>query len=139
MQITMIDRDHHISYGGCGIPYLLGDEIRSSDELRETPAGVRRSPEYFKKAKGIDVLVEHEVTRIVRDQKTVQVKDLNTGAMTELPYDKLVLACGSTPAPASFPGVDLEGVYRLTCLDEAEEQTVTPGDDSDRQPSPHES
>jgi len=120
MQITMIDRGHYISYGGCGMPYLLGDEIRSSDELRETPAGVLRSPEFFKKSKGIDVLVEHEVTRIDRDKKTVEVKDLNSGAVTEMPYDKLVLACGSTPAPASFPGADLDGVYRLTCLDEAE-------------------
>ena len=120
MQITMIDRGQHISYGGCGMPYLIAGDVESTDHLRETPAGVVRSPAFFKKSKNIDVLVQHEVTHIDPVAKHVEVVHLPSGDVTLLPYDKLVLAVGSTPMRPELPGIELGNVLNLACLDDAD-------------------
>ena len=45
--VTMIDENINISFGGCGIPYYVSGEINSLDALRSTTYGTVRTPEYF--------------------------------------------------------------------------------------------
>ena len=121
MEITIVDRDKYVSYGGCGMPYLIGGEIESKGELMETPGGVVRTPPFFKKSKNIDVLARHEALRIDRTTKKVEVKNLKTGEVFALDYDKLVLATGSSCKRPAIPGVDLANVHVLACLSDAEQ------------------
>lgn len=95
--VTVIDRGKFISYGACGMPYFVSGDIGSADKLRETAYGVIRDPEFFRKAKGLDVVIETEVESIDRDARKVICKSLATGQTSEYPYDKLVLATGATP------------------------------------------
>ena len=53
--VTMIDENINISFGGCGIPYYVSGEINSLDALRSTTYGTVRTPEYFEH-KGVHTL-----------------------------------------------------------------------------------
>ena len=94
--VTMIDENINISFGGCGIPYYVSGEINSLDALRSTTYGTVRTPEYFEH-KGVHTLNQTRVTAIDRAAKTVTAKNLVTGEEKALPYDRLIIATGSTP------------------------------------------
>lgn len=95
--VTVIDRGKFISYGACGMPYLVSGDIETADKLRETAYGVIRDPDFFRKAKGLEVVVQTEVERIDRDARKVVCKSLLTGETQEYLYDKLILATGAIP------------------------------------------
>lgn len=82
--VTMIDENINISFGGCGIPYYVSGEINSLDALRSTTYGTVRTPEYFEH-KGVHTLNQTRVTAIDRASKTVTAKNLFTGEEKALP------------------------------------------------------
>ncbi|MFC1827173.1 FAD-dependent oxidoreductase [Thermodesulfobacteriota bacterium] len=110
-EVTVIDQDSLISYGGCGIPYFVSGDVSDEKELRSTSFHVVRDEVFFNDAKGVSMLTRTEALAIDRQTKTVQTKNLDTGEIKDLPYDKLVLATGSIPNRLQIPGVDLQGVY----------------------------
>ncbi|MCP4580859.1 MAG: FAD-dependent oxidoreductase [candidate division Zixibacteria bacterium] len=101
--ITVYQREKHISYGSCGLPYFASGDINSFDELTRTSYGVARSPGFFKNSKGFNVITEAEVVSIDREAKTVSVKMLETGEIFKHGYGKLVLATGANPIQPPFP------------------------------------
>ena len=110
-EITVIDSDNLISYGGCGIPYFVSGDVSDEKELRSTSFHVVRDEAFFNDAKGVTMLTRTKALAIDRQAKTVQAESLDTGEKNDLPYDKLVLATGSTPNRLQIPGADLQGVY----------------------------
>jgi NADPH-dependent 2,4-dienoyl-CoA reductase/sulfur reductase-like enzyme/rhodanese-related sulfurtransferase len=110
-EVTIIDQDSLISYGGCGIPYFVSGDVSDEKELRSTSFHVVRDEGFFRDAKGVTVLTRTRALAIDRAEKTVSIKQLDTGKTKTLPYDKLVLATGSTPNRLRIPGADLTGVY----------------------------
>jgi NADPH-dependent 2,4-dienoyl-CoA reductase/sulfur reductase-like enzyme/rhodanese-related sulfurtransferase len=118
--ITLLDKDNLISYGGCGIPYYVGGDINDLEELYSTSAHVIRDQDFFENCKGIKVRTQVEAISIDRKDMTVTIKDLQTNACERLPYDKLVLATGAMPIRPPFPGSNLENVFMLANLHEAE-------------------
>ena len=118
-QVTMIDKDSLISYGGCGIPYYISGDVGEAEQLMSTTFHMVRDPYFFRVAKGIDVLTRTEVQSIDRQAKTVHVRNLANDQEQDLPYDKLVLATGSSPNRIPIPGIELEGVFTVSSLNEA--------------------
>lgn len=112
-QVTIIEKGEWLSYGGCGLPYFLGATVKELKDLMATSWEAVRTPEFFKKAKDIDVLIGWEAVKIDRDNKRVEIKNVNTGETQELPYDKLVLATGAEPNTPPIEGVDAAGVFHL--------------------------
>ncbi len=110
-EVVIVDQDSLISYGGCGIPYFVSGDVSDEKELRSTSFHVVRDEGFFRDAKGVTMLTRTRALAIDRQAKTVKVKQLDTAEITELPYDKLVLATGAAPNRLQIPGVDLEGVY----------------------------
>ena len=106
-QITVYERDHDISYSGCGLPYFVGGEVADIDEL--TP----RDPAWFKARYDVDVRTGHEVVGIDAEARTVTVLDLATGRRFVDPYDELVLATGVRAVVPPIPGVDATGVFSV--------------------------
>ncbi len=119
IDITVIDRDSLISYGGCGIPYYVGGDVAELEGLYSTIAHVRRDVGFFKDVKGFKVLTRVEATRIKRAEKKVVVHYLDEDREDELEYDKLVLATGATPMRPPFPGSDLPRVHVVSNLHHA--------------------
>ncbi len=96
-EIVIYEKDHYISYSGCGMPYYIGGEVESADEL--TP----RDPAFFKSKYNVDIYISHEVLAISPEEKTVTVKNLTTGEVFTDYYDKLVIATG---AKATIPPIE---------------------------------
>lgn len=101
--ITVIDQGAYISYGACGMPYVVSGDIEDPDELRKTAYGVVRDPDFFRSAKGLDVVIKTVTEKIDREAKKVICKSLVSGETSEHAYDKLVLAMGASPI--MIPGV----------------------------------
>lgn len=118
-KVTMVDKDHLISYGGCGIPYFISGDVSDPGQLQETSFHILRDKEFFRQAKDIEVLTHTEALSIDRQQKQVLVKNLLTQKESVLPYDNLVLATGSRPKRLDIPGFDLDGVFAMSNMSAA--------------------
>ena len=117
--ITLIDQDDLISYGGCGIPYYVSGDVQDEKELRSTSFHMVRDEHFFEAAKGVRVRTSTRALAIDRKEKKVLVEDVRSGDKSEIPYDKLVLATGSRPNVLPIPGVDLNGVFTISSLHKA--------------------
>ena len=119
-EVTLVDENVYISYGGCGIPYYVSGEVQNLDDLRATPYHTIRDPEFFRAMKGVTVRNQTRALSIDRAAKTLLVKDVISGKEEELPYDKLVLATGASPRVPPVEGKDLKNVLSLTRLEAAD-------------------
>jgi len=106
-EIIMLERGEYISYANCGLPYHVGDVIRSRDALLVTKEAVMR--ERFK----VDVRTRNEAVAIDRANKTVRIKKVETGEEYTESYDKLVIATGSSPLRPRIPGIDSPRILTL--------------------------
>lgn len=106
-RITVYERDHDISYSGCGLPYFVGGEVETIDEL--TP----RDAAWFKDRYDVDVRTGHEVIAVDAAAQTVTVRDLATGKTFDDTYDELILATGVRSVVPPLPGVNLPGVFTV--------------------------
>lgn len=106
-QIVIYEKDSFISYSGCGMPYYIGGEVESADQL--TP----RDPACFKDKYNVDIFTQHEVLAIAPDAKTVTVRNLATGEVFDDHYDKLVIATGARATVPPIKGADAEHVFTL--------------------------
>jgi NADPH-dependent 2,4-dienoyl-CoA reductase/sulfur reductase-like enzyme/rhodanese-related sulfurtransferase len=104
-EIVIYERDSDISYSGCGLPYFVGGEVESIDEL--TP----RDPAWFANRYDIAIRTGHEVTAVDPTARTVSVTELGTGRAFTDTYDVLVLATGARPIVPNLPGVAAAGVF----------------------------
>lgn len=105
--IVLYERDSFISYSGCGMPYYLGGEVESAEEL--TP----RDPAFFKAKYNVDIFTRHEVLSVDSDKKSITVKNLFSGKEFTDTYDKLVLATGARAAVPPIKGTNGASVFTL--------------------------
>ncbi len=95
--VTVLDKGSVLSYAGCGLPYYVAGVVRDQRGLISSPAGDVRDPVFFRSVKNIHVRNQTEAVGIDRDNKQVRVRDLRNGGESWLPYDKLLIATGSSP------------------------------------------
>lgn len=118
-EVTVIEKNQLLSYSGCGLPYYISGEIKNHNELMATPVGIIRDSHFFKAVKDINILNQTLAESVDRAAKKVKAVNTITGQVTEIPYDKLVLAVGSTPFVPDIKGTDLKGVYTLSTVEDA--------------------
>ena len=115
-QVVMIDQDNLISYGGCGIPYLIGGDVSDEKALRSTSYQLVRDEFFFQEAKGLEVMTGTRAVRVDREKKLVEIENVQSGKTGTIEFDKLVLATGSRPNRLQIPGNDLFGVFAIGSL-----------------------
>lgn len=118
--ITIIQKAHDLSMASCGYPYYVGGFFDNRNQLLCTPTGVVRDPSYFMKSKNINAVTDTEVTKIDREKKVVEAKNLVTGETQTWEYDKLILAMGASPKMPPVPGIDLKGITTLQSMPDAD-------------------
>ena len=114
-EIILFERDEHISFANCGLPYHIGGKITRREAL------LLQTPESFRRRFNVDVRVFSEVCEIDRQRKTVEVKSTKTGESYSESYDKLVLAPGSSPFLPPISGADAKGVFTLRNVENTDE------------------
>ena len=112
-QVTVITKDRDISYAGCGLPYYVGGLIGSREEL------IVNTPQKYQALTGVEVLTGREAIRLNSQANTVTVRDVDSGAVTDMTYDACVIATGAVPVKPNLPGADLEGVFTVRTPDDA--------------------
>ena len=95
-KIDVYEKDQYISYGSCGIPYYVSDEVKSLDSL------ITLTPERVEKKRKIPVHLRNEIIDIDFNSKTLTISDKDSKSEFSRSYDKLVIATGAhaTSSPA---------------------------------------
>ena len=126
LEIVALEKGRWTSYSACGIPYLVGGEIATIDEL------VARTPQEFRDGFRIDVRLRQEAVAIDVDRQQVEVRDHEHGGRTyTLGYDQLHLGLGAVPMRPDLPGIDGPSVHGVQNLEDATRllaATLQPGD-----------
>ncbi|MBN2049034.1 MAG: FAD-dependent oxidoreductase [Spirochaetales bacterium] len=107
LQVVVYGREPYISYGACGMPYLLSGEVKGPERLQVL------SVQDAREKRGIDLYTEHEVTALDPKKKTITVHNLVSGQRHDTEYEKLVLATGARAFKPPMKGLDLPGVFTL--------------------------
>ena len=113
-RIILFEKDSHVSFANCGLPYYLGEEIAERDKL------LVATPQMLERRFGLDVRVRHEVIGIDRPRKVVRVRQRDTEAVIEQAYDKLILAPGASPVVPPIAGIDAPNVMTLRNLEDTD-------------------
>ncbi|OAQ54287.1 hypothetical protein HTG_01745 [Natrinema mahii] len=110
--VIVFEKGEWVSYAACGMPYYVKGEVDDLDDL------VTVTPEAFREERDIDLRTGAEVVDIDREGQTVTVE---TGDETyEQSYDDLLVATGASAIEPPFDGLDLEGVFTIHDMDEAD-------------------
>ncbi|HML47172.1 MAG TPA: FAD-dependent oxidoreductase, partial [Clostridia bacterium] len=106
-QIVLLERGEYISYANCGLPYHVGNVIKSRNAL------LLQTPEAMRSKFAVDVRTKNEAVSIDRDNKVVKVRRVETGETYDEPYDTLVISTGSSPLRPPIPGIDSSRIQTL--------------------------
>lgn len=113
VEIALYQEEPDISISECGLPYFLSGTVDDRDNL------IARIPEDFAD-KGIEVLTRHRVEEIDPENKRLVVRNLKTDEQFEDSYDRLILSTGAQAVIPPIPGAELDGVFKLRFLTDAD-------------------
>ncbi|MDQ1524369.1 MAG: hypothetical protein QOE47_2293 [Pyrinomonadaceae bacterium] len=108
LSITVLENSADISYGACGLPYVISGLIPTLERL------VLHTPEYFRERHDINVQLNTEALEILPARSVVRVSA--NGERRELGFDSLVLATGAAAVCPPLTGHNLAGVFVLRQL-----------------------
>ena len=112
-EIIMVERGPYVSYANCGLPYHIGGVIEKESSL------LVANENTFRNQFAIDVRTRCEAINIAPETKTVQLRDVATGAVTTESYDKLVLSPGASSLRPPLPGINLPGIFEVRTVPDA--------------------
>uniref|UniRef100_UPI0025E4E14A FAD-dependent oxidoreductase n=1 Tax=uncultured Gemmiger sp. TaxID=1623490 RepID=UPI0025E4E14A len=112
-EVVIYTKGKDISYAGCGLPYYVGGEIPTREDL------IVNTPAKYAGLTGVQVFTGQEAIRLDAAAKAVTLRDVDTGAESIQNYDKVILAVGAEPFVPGVPGTDLPGVFCMRTPDDA--------------------
>jgi len=111
-EITLITQEKNAGYSRCGLPFVIGGQIDSFEDLTVY------SSAYFQMLK-LNLKTETKVTFINTKEKTVTAVD-KTGAAEILQYDSLVIATGADAFMPPIKGREKQGIFSLRNIEDGE-------------------
>lgn len=112
-EILMVERGPYVSYANCGLPYHVGGVIEKESSL------LVASEQMFRDMFAIDVRTNCEAISISTENKTVDLRNTQTGEITTESYDRLVLSPGAASIRPPLPGIDLPGIFQVRTVPDA--------------------
>ena len=109
LEIIVLEKGPSVSYGACGLPFLVEGRVAKPQDL------VVYTPEYFRKERKIDVRTGARVVAIQHARREVA---LESGERVR--YDKLVIATGARCDYNGIEGAGLPHVFTLHTLEDGE-------------------
>src|SRR5262245_44526502 len=108
LPIVVLEKGPVISYGACGLPYLVEGRVREPEQL------IVYTPEYFRKERNIDVRTGARVVAISHPRREVMLESGD-----RVPYERLVIATGARADASGVSGAEQLHVFKLQTLDDA--------------------
>ena len=100
-EVITLEKGEIYSYGQCGLPYVIGGKVSSTNDL------IVRSADTFREKYGINAYTHTEVKKVDEKEKKVYGIHTKTGEGFFHSYDKLLIATGASPNQPNWPGVEL--------------------------------
>lgn len=114
-EIIMVEKGPYVSYANCGLPYYVGGVIKKESSL------LVASEMMFKVMFGIDARTSCEAVAVSAKDKTIELRNVETGEISIESYDKLVLSPGAASVHPPLPGIDLPGIFQVRTVPDARE------------------
>lgn len=108
LEIVVLEQGDVVSYGACGLPYLIEGRVERPEQL------IVYTPEYFQRERNITVRTGARVEAIRHGRREV----LLAGG-ERVRYDRLVIATGARPAAPRIDGIDQPQVFTLHTMSDA--------------------
>ena len=106
-EIVVYEKGEVLSYGACGMPYYISDEIKDPKRL------IARTKEQFLKL-GIIVHTNHEVIEVNDKEKTMKILNIKTNKIFTDSFDKLIIGTGASAIIPKWKNVELESIHVLS-------------------------
>jgi len=110
-EVTLCTKAQDISYAGGGLPYYVGGDIPTREDL------IVNTPQKYAALTGVTVKTGMEAVRVDPAARTVTFKTADGEAVEG--YDKLILATGAEPFVPPVEGTGLPGVFTVRTPDDA--------------------
>jgi NADPH-dependent 2,4-dienoyl-CoA reductase/sulfur reductase-like enzyme len=107
-EIKVLEKTGDISYGACGLPYVVAGLIPNIERL------VLHTPDYFRDKHGITLHLHSEAQEILPAKSLVRVH--TNGEVREFGYTRLVIATGAAAICPPLPGHELDGLHVMRHL-----------------------
>ena len=105
LEVIVLEKGKYVSYGSCGLPYFISDLVKDVKGL------VVYDAEFFKKKRNINVLINHEATKIDTTKKVIFAKDLEHDKESKFNYSKLAICTGAYAYRPDLPGINLKNIF----------------------------
>jgi NADPH-dependent 2,4-dienoyl-CoA reductase/sulfur reductase-like enzyme/rhodanese-related sulfurtransferase len=112
-EIVLVERGPYVSYANCGLPYHIGNVIERESAL------LVANEQVFRTQFSVDCRTLTEVVGVSAADRTVQLRDVTTGEVSEESYDALVLSPGAATVRPPIPGIDLPGIFEVRTVPDA--------------------
>jgi len=113
MEIVIYQEEDDISYAGCGLPYYVSGVIKDREEL------ISRTPGKFAQD-GIKILKNRRIEKIdIQNSTLTGIRVGSRESFTDR-FDRLVIATGAYPIRPKIEGIDLENVFYLRSIFDAD-------------------
>jgi len=111
-EIIVYEMGTVLSYGACGMPYYISDEIKDPNRL------VARTKEQFA-SMGIIVHTLHQVINVFDTRNEVEVLNLETNETFIDTYDYLIIGSGASSIIPPWENVNLENIFKLSVYEDS--------------------
>jgi NADPH-dependent 2,4-dienoyl-CoA reductase/sulfur reductase-like enzyme len=112
-QITIIEDSNYIGYHISALPAFVSGNIKKKESL------LTDSEENLIEIYNIQVLKNHKAIEINATEKFIKIKNLSSNIIINLPYDKLILACGNKFQKPKIEGINLTNIFTFKNIQDA--------------------
>ena len=112
VEIIVFEQGTVLSYGACGMPYYISDEIKDPKKL------IARTKEQFSDM-NIIVHTLHKVINVFDEINAIEVVNLETNETFIESYDYLIIGSGASPIVPPWKNVELENIFTLSSYEDS--------------------